>query len=68
LHNTATEDETYGLHLYNYCLELAEQGKVEKDFANQIYVLSVDWPLDFAIGPILDLEESRPEDFSGKWE
>ena len=70
LHNTATEDETYGLHLYNYCLELAAQGKVDKDFANQIYVLSVDWPLDFAIEPIAEREDSQINGTAddGKWE
>lgn len=49
LHNTASEDETYGSRLYNYCQELVDRGKVDSDFPNQIYVLSVDWPLDFAV-------------------
>ena len=66
LHNTASEDETYGLQLYNYCLDLHNQGKVDKDFASQIYVLSVDWPLDFAIEFIskdddLDLDQDNDD-------
>lgn len=47
LHNQGIEDDVYGSRLYMYCTKLANQRKVSKDFPNQIYVLSVDWPLDF---------------------
>lgn len=46
-HNEGIEDEVYGSRLYMYCTQLVEEGKVPADFPNQIYVLSVDWPLDF---------------------
>merc|ERR1712227_518376 len=52
LHNHASNDDVYGARLYVFCQELAKQGKVVEDFPNQIYVLSVDWPLDFLVDHI----------------
>jgi hypothetical protein len=33
--------------MFEYCQDLEEQGAVSKGFSDKIYVLSVDWPLDF---------------------
>ena len=56
LHNHGTEDEVYGSRLYLYCTQLMNEGKVEQSFPNQIYVLSVDWPLDFVTDYISKME------------
>lgn len=61
LHNEASEDEIYGARLYMFCQELSKQGKVIEDFPNQIYVLSVDWPLDFLVDYI-SKEETLTEE------
>ena len=44
-----------------YCSELANRGKVSKDFPNQVYVLSVDWPLDFITDYISKSEYYGPQ-------
>lgn len=50
LHNEASESEVYGQELFRYCQKLVQQGKADEGFEDQIYVLSVDWPLDFLVG------------------
>ena len=50
---------------------MAEQGKVDKDFANQVYVLSIDWPPDFAIDFIQEINENPDDQINedeGAWE
>lgn len=46
LHNNACFDEVYGQRLFKYAKDLVEAGKVKENFPEQIYILSVDWPLD----------------------
>jgi hypothetical protein len=48
-HNNASDRDIYGQELYSFCQQLEKEKKVVKGFAHQIYVLSVDWPLDFAL-------------------
>ena len=60
LHNEAADDLIYGSRLYEYCIQLSNQGKVETEFANKIYILSVDWPIDLSIEPIV--EGDYPDD------
>lgn len=54
LHNEASNTEAYGQDLYKHCVALEQQGKAEQGFADKIYVLSVDWPLDFLMDPVRD--------------
>lgn len=49
LHNTGSETEVYASELFKYCQYLQMSGKVPSGFADQVYVLSVDWPLDLLI-------------------
>lgn len=53
LHNEASSDEVYATSLYTYCRELVDQGKVPEGFDDQVYVLSIDWPLDFTVARII---------------
>lgn len=59
LHNEASDDDVYGARLYMFCQEMAKQEKVVEDFPNQIYVLSVDWPLDFLVDYIAKNERGE---------
>lgn len=52
LHNEASNSEVYGSELFRFCQQLVQKGKAEEGFEDQIYVLSVDWPLDFLVGYI----------------
>ena len=56
LHNSASMDETYGEKLLKFTRKLADQNKVPDTFPEQIYILSVDWPLDLACSMFTDLE------------
>ena len=49
MHNRASETEFYGEKMFSYCQDLEEQGIAPQGFSDQIYVLSVDWPLDFLL-------------------
>jgi len=44
----------YGEELYKHCNQLVEDGQVDEEFPDKIYVLSIDWPLDFLMDPIRD--------------
>ena len=52
LHNEASDSEVYGQELFRFCQQLVQEGKADEGFEDQIYVLSVDWPLDFLVGYI----------------
>lgn len=56
LHNSASDTEVYGSELFKYCQYLQIKGKVPNGFADQIYVLSVDWPLDLLCDYVSDNE------------
>merc|ERR1719460_2059280 len=59
LHNQGIEDEIYGQRLFSFCAKLSMDGKVDSNFANQVYVLSVDWPVDFIVDYIGKDEYSK---------
>ena len=44
LHNTAVGHEYYGQELYVYLLALVEGGKIKQETADDLFLLSIDWP------------------------
>ena len=46
LHNTASNDEQYGLRLFQFAEKLVKQGKLEKDEEQRVVGLSIEWPVD----------------------
>ena len=49
LHNGASNSEVYGAELYDFVSGLVRENKAPQGFDEQVYVLSVDWPLDMQI-------------------
>ena len=49
LHNTATDDDVYGERLFTFLLNLVDNGQIRQEWAVQVFVLSIDWPLDLKI-------------------
>ena len=38
--------DVYKRQLFKYSKDLVQAGKVKENFPEQVYILSVDWPLD----------------------
>ena len=49
LHNEAVHDEVYGKQLMEYCDDLFKKAKMRKETKKLIYILSIDWPLQFKL-------------------
>ena len=57
LHNLADGDDIYGERLFTYLLDLTDVGLINSIEADNIYILSIDWPKGKKIEPIPIEEE-----------
>ena len=53
LHNSALDDCVYGDQLMVYLMGLESEGVLDSAQAHILYILSVQWPIDLAIEPIM---------------